>query len=217
MIEVVPSIFTSNITNFNQIFNVYKSFAKRIQIDISDSKFTPSPTVELSEINLPPDWQGAIDFHLLVSNPSVFLPLVIKLHPSLCILHAECKENLLPIFEQLSNAGIKTGVAILKSTYPGNVKPYLESADHALIFASSPDQQNEEINMLQLEKASIIKEIDSNIEIGWEGGVTLENIRTIAHNDINVINVGGALKESQNPAETYQLLVSETEKQGVNF
>lgn len=217
MIEIVPTILTENPTSFNQYFSIYQKFAKRIQLDITDGKFAPYPTVGLEEITLPTDWDGTLDLHMMVSNPSAFLPAIINLRPSLCIFHAECNENLLPIFEQLSNAKIRTGVALLKSTYPGNIKPYIEAADHVLIFAGALGKQGGEADLLQLEKISIIKEIDSKAEIGWDGGANLDNIRAIAHSDIDVINVGGAISSAPNAAEAYQALEAESEKQGVNI
>lgn len=217
MIEIVPTILTDNISNFNQFFGIYQTFSNRIQIDITDGKFARFPTIDLESLVLSPDWNGNLDLHMMVAAPSTYLPTILKIHPSLCIFHAECNENLLPIFEQLSAAGIKTGVALLKSTYPGNIKPYIEAVDHVLIFAGSLGQQGGEADMLQLEKTSIIKNIDAQVEIGWDGGANLQNIRSIAHSDINVVNVGSALSRSPNPAEMYKALSAETDKQGVNI
>lgn len=217
MAEIVPTIITNNIATFNQSFNLYKTFAKRIQVDITDGQFFPAPTINLDNIILPPDWSGSLDLHMMVANPSAYLPFIAKLHPSLCIFHAECNENLLPIFEQLSNLNIKTGVAILRSTYPGNIKPYIESADHVLVFAGILGRQGREADMLQIEKVPIVKEIDANVEIGWGGGANIQNVRAIAHNEVNVINVGTALSQSPNPAETFSALTAEIEKQGVSL
>lgn len=217
MIKIVPTILTSNIASFNQYFSIYKTFADRIQIDITDGRFAPSPTIDLKDIIIPKDWKGDLDLHMMVLKPSLYLPAILELHPSLCIFHAECTENLLPIFEQLSNAGIRTGVALVKSTYPGKIKPYIEAVDHVLVFAGSLGRQGGEADLLQLEKANIIKSIDGNVEIGWDGGVNLDNIRTLAHSNISVINVGGTLSHSRNPLETYKNLEAEAEKQGVNI
>ena len=217
MIKIVPTILTSNIASFNQYFSIYKTFADRIQIDITDGRFAPSPTIDLKDIIIPKDWKGDLDLHMMVLKPSLYLPAILELHPSLCIFHAECDENLLPIFEQLSQAGIKTGVAILRSTFPGNIKPYIEASDHVLIFGGSLGQQGGEANLVQLEKASIIKEIDPNVEIGWDGGANLENVRAIAHANIDVINVGSTISRAENTADAYNELLAETEKTGVNI
>lgn len=217
MIKIVPTILTDTPENFNQITESYTKFADRIQLDISDGQFSQFPTVKLEEISFPTDWKGEWDIHMMVKSPSLYLQTILNLKPSLCIFHAECDENLLPIFEQLSQAGIKTGVAILRSTFPGNIKPYIEASDHVLIFGGSLGQQGGKANLVQLEKASIIKEIDPNVEIGWDGGANLENVRAIAHANIDVINVGSAISRAENTADAYNELLAETEKTGVNI
>lgn len=217
MIEIAPTILAGNAKDFNQFFAAYKPFAKRLQIDFCDGIFTPTRTVPLSEMIIPPDYTGSIDLHMMVRRPSEYLQAVIAMKPNLVIFHAECEENLLPIFEQLSSNNIKTGVALLVPTYPGSIKPYIEAVDHVLIFAGKLGQQGGEADLLQLEKVNIIKEIDNKVEIGWDGGINMDNIRGIAHAGIDVLNVGSAISQSQNPPEAYKALEAEADKQGVNL
>lgn len=213
---IVPTILTNSIQTFIQFFNVYKSFANRIQLDVCDGEFVSITTVQIDEISSSVTWDGKWDLHMMVSRPSRFIPAILKMKPSLVIFHAEAKENLLPVFEQLSANGIKTGVAFKKETFPGSWRQYIDAADHALIFAGDIGHQGGEADLLQLEKAQIIRSIDENIEIGWDGGANLENIRTIAHSGITVINVGKAISSADNAAEAYHSLEVESEKQGVN-
>ena len=98
-------------------------------------------------------------------DPIPASPLILKIKPNLCIFHAETAENLLPIFKQLKDAGIKTGVAILKQTYPGKIAPYIEAVDHVLIFAGALGRQGGEADLLQVEKVPIIRGIKSAIEL----------------------------------------------------
>ena len=121
----------------------------------------------------------------------------------------------LPIFEQLKKAGIKTGVAILPTTYPGLVKKYLEVADHALIFAGNLGQQGSKADILQAEKVKIIRSIKPDIEIGWDGGANLTNVRALANYEVNVINVGSALSQPEDKKAAYEALVAEAKKRGV--
>ena len=213
MAEIVPTILASNADQYNRFVAVYKNFAKRVQIDICDGQFAPSRTVQLNQITIPEGWQ--VDLHMMVTKPSEHLAAILQLKPSLCIFHAECSENLLPIFDKLQAAGIKTGVALLKSTYPGNVKPYIDVVDHVLIFAGKLGQQGGEADMLQTEKSPIIRELREDVEIGWDGGANMRNIRALAHNGISVINVGSALSHAQDAAATYHEMVADLDKTGV--
>ena len=151
----------------------------------------------------------------MMARPSESLDTIFKLSPSLCILHAEASEDLLPIFEQLKAHDIKCGVALLPSTYPGNVKQYIEAADHVLIFAGQLGVQGSPADLLQTEKVTLVRNIKPELEIGWDGGANLSNIRALAHADLDVINVGSALSQADNPADMFNQLVSEIDKSGV--
>ena len=143
------------------------------------------------------------------------LDTILKLSPSLCILHAEASEDLLPTFEALKQAGIKVGVALLPSTYPGNVKQYIEAADHVLIFAGHLGMQGGQADLMQMEKIALVRNMKSEVEIGWDGGANINNVRALAHADLDVINVGAAISNAPNPAEAFHELVAEIDKNGV--
>lgn len=216
MAEIVPTILTTDQSAYRQLLEVYNKFSKRIQVDICDGVFTPTLTIDVSNV-----WWGQgyakIDLHMMVMNPSSLLPIILKLKPNLCIFHAETNENLLPIFQQLKANGIKTGVAILKQTFPRKIAAYLQAADHALIFAGKLGSMGGEPDLLQIEKVPLIKSISPNIEIGWDGGANLENVRELAHSGIDVINVGSAIATAPDPAKAYAELAAESEKQGVRI
>ena len=216
MAEVIPTILTSDINTYRQLFESYNTFAKRVQIDICDGNFTPTLTIHESNIWWSQGW-ALSDIHMMVMNPSKHLPTIIKLKPNLCIFHAETNENLLPIFEQLKANGIKAGVALLPQTYPGKVKEYIQAVDHCLIFAGKLGGQGGKADLLQIEKVPLIKSINPNLEIGWDGGANIENIREIAHSDIDVINVGSAIANAPDQAKAYNELSAETERGGVRI
>ena len=61
----------------------------------------------------------------------------------------------------------------------------------------------------------MLKAVKSSLEIGWDGGANLSNVRAIAHAGVEVINVGSAITNADDPAEMYQALITESEKKGV--
>lgn len=212
-VSIVPTILSDNKQEYRTQIERINSFTRRVQIDITDGVFAPSETLDITNIWWPKNWQA--DLHLMAAQPSAYLDTILKLSPALCILHAEANENLLPIFDQLKAAGIKTGVALLPSTYPGNAKPYIEAADHVLIFAGQLGAQGGQADMMQTEKIPLIRNMKPELEIGWDGGANVSNIRALAHADLDIINVGSALSTSPNPAATFQELVAEIDKNGV--
>lgn len=213
MAEIVPTILTNDTEQYKKLITAFQPFARRVQIDVSDGTFAPSTTLPLNQLYWPKEWQT--DFHMMVVRPSEHLPLILQLKPSLVIFHAEAGEDLLPLFQQLKAAGIRAGVALMRSTFPGSVKQYIESADHVLVFAGEIGKQGGQADMLQAEKIPLIKAINPNAEIGWDGGANLRNVRAIHRAGADVINVGSALTNASDPSAMYEALVADLDKRGV--
>lgn len=212
-VAIVPAILTNDPQNYRAQAERINTFTRRVQIDASDGNFVPATTLDVTNVWWPKDWTA--DLHYMAATPSQNLDTIVKLKPSLCILHAEASENLLPIFEALKQAGIKTGVALLPQTYPGNVKAYIDVVDHVLIMAGQIGTQGSPADLMQMEKIPLIRAMRPEVEIGWDGGANMSNLRALAHTELNVIYVGSAIAASPDPAAAYQALVAETDKNGV--
>jgi len=212
-VSIVPTILTDNKQDYRTQIERINVFTRRVQIDVSDGTLAPVPTLDITNIWWPKNWEA--DLHIMSKNPSTLLDTILKLNPSLCIFHAEAEEDLLPSFQTLKNAGIKVGVAILPSTFPGNIKPYIDAADHALIFAGQLGVQGSPADLMQMEKIPLVRNMKPEIEISWDGGANITNVRALAHADLDVINVGSAISNAPDPAEAFQSLVAEIDKNGV--
>lgn len=210
---IAPTILTQDPNEYNEIVKKYFNFAKRVHIDISDGTLTDQKTIAETAVWWPKGW--TVDIHMITATPSVHLDNLIKLKPNLVIFHAEANEDLLPIFAKLHEAGIKVGVAIIKSVYPGNIKNILNEADYALIFSGTLGQYGGKAEPLLMEKAALIREIKPSIEIGWDGGANEENTHLITHAGVDVINVGSAIAKAPDSAAAFNKLNKLTEKEEV--
>lgn len=212
-VSIVPSILTDNKQDYRAQVEKINAFTRRVQIDVTDGVFAPTQTLDITNIWWPKNW--AADLHLMATKPSEHLDTILKLNPSLCILHAEASEDLLPSFQTLKEAGIKVGVALLPSTFPGNVQHYIEAADHVLIFAGQLGVQGSPADLMQMEKIALVRNMKPEVEIGWDGGANMTNVRALAHAELDVINVGSAISKAADPAAAFNELVAEIDKNGV--
>ena len=213
MAVVVPTITTDQQAVFDANLTEFSKFCKRIHVDVSDGTLAPTKMLPISSIH---GLEGiTLDIHLMSARPSEHLADVIKLKPSLCIVHAEVDDDLPNFFTQLKNAGIRVGVALLRTTFPKRVQERIAMADHVLIFAGELGTQGGMIDLLQTEKVPLVRALKPDLEIGWDGGVNLSNIRAVAHAGVDVIDVGSAITKAADKAAMYQSLVAESEKKGV--
>lgn len=212
-VSIVPAILTDNKQDFRTQVEQINAFTRRVQIDVTDGIFAPTQTLDITNVWWPRNWQA--DLHLMAARPSEHLDTILKLGPSLCILHAEASEDLTPTINALKEAEIRVGIALLPSTFPGNIQPYIDAADHVLIFAGQLGVQGNPADLMQMEKIPLVRNMKPEVEIGWGGGANMTNVRALAHADLDVINVGSAISQAENPAAAFQALVAEIDKNGV--
>jgi ribulose-phosphate 3-epimerase len=91
----------------------------------------------------------------------------------------------------------------------------IKAADHILIFSGDLGHYGGTASLMQLEKIRLVKAINPNAEIGWDGGANIDNAFTLAQGGVDVLNVGGAIGNAEDPASVYATLVREINKQGV--
>lgn len=210
---IVPTLMAETVDQLRDSTQMLQPFARRVHIDISDGEFSPTFLLNEGQLFWPEGWE--VDIHAMVARPSEHIAQLIQLKPSLVIFHAETQEDIVPHLKALKEAGIKAGVALLKTTVPATVQPVIEVADHVMIFSGDLGKFGGTASMMQLEKIRLIKKIKQDVEIGWDGGVKVENAYTLSQGGVDVLNVGGEIAKSAAPAETYNELVKEINKHGV--
>lgn len=210
---VVPAITVETVDQFREATEKLQPFVRRVHIDISDGEFAPTFLLSENELVWPKEWE--VDVHAMVARPSEHIQRLIQLKPSLVIFHAEAQEDVVPHLNALKQAGIRSGVALLKTTVPESVRPAIEASDHVMIFSGELGKHGGNASMMQLEKIRLVKKIKPDVEIGWDGGAKIDNAYTLTKGGVDVLNVGGEIANSANPTETYNELVKEINKHGV--
>jgi len=213
MAIVAPTILTETLDEYKASIDRLTPFAQRVHIDISDGEFAPNFLLGEGQLYWPKEWQ--VDIHAMVSRPSEHLAQLINLKPNLIIFHVEIQEDRAALINQIKAAGIKAGIALLKTTVPSTVADIIKLADHVMIFSGELGKNGGTASLMQLEKVRLVKAINPAVEIGWDGGVNIENAYTLAQGNVNVLNAGSAISGSETPADAYAALTKEINKHGV--
>lgn len=210
---IVPCVTVGTPEEYKASLERIHLFAQRIHVDISDNTFAPITLLGEDKIWWPQGW--TVDVHAMVAQPSAHLQQLLALQPHMITFHAEVKEELLPILQQIKQVGIKAGVALMRSTVPSDVADLIEASDHVMIFSGDLGKYGGTASMMQLEKVRLVRNINASIEIGWDGGVTAENAFSLAQGGVDVLNTGGAIQKATDPKAAYETLVNEVSRQGV--
>lgn len=210
---IAPAITVETEDEYKERMQTLQPFTERLHIDVSDGGFAPTFLVPEDKVWWPSEWQA--DIHAMVARPSEHVQMLVSRKPNLIIFHAEVEEDLTAVVQYIKQQGIKAGIALQRPTVPLTVRHLIEMVDHVMIFSGDLGHHGGTASLMQLEKIRLIKDIKGDVEIGWDGGVTIENAFTLAQGGVDVLNVGGTLAKSADAAGTYAKLVSESNKHGV--
>lgn len=213
MSVIAPAVLAETPDDYKAQIERLHPFAERVHIDISDGEFAPTFTVGAAQVWWPQEW--TVDIHAMVARPSEHLETLLSLKPNMIIFHAEVSEDLVLVLQHVKKFNIKAGVALLRSTVPNTVAPAIQEADHVMIFTGDLGKYGGTASLMQLEKIRLIRAIHEGVEIGWDGGVTVENAYSLAQGGVDVLNVGGTLAKVDDPQAVYTNLVNEINKHGI--
>lgn len=210
MAIICPTVLAKNPHNYRTQIERVSNLSNRVQIDLSDGVFSPEKTVGVSQIWWP---EGIFaDVHLMYKMPIYEIDKLIRLKPSLVIVHAEAHGNFIEFSEKLHSENIRVGVAVLPETPISTLKPAAINIDHVLIFAGHLGYFGGEADLAQTKKVTDIKQLNANIEIGWDGGINDKNVALIVKAGVDVLNVGSYIQHAANPVRAYARLAALVEE-----
>ncbi len=102
----------------------------------------------------------------------------------------------------------------MRATVPMDAAELISASDHVMIFSGDLGKYGGTASMMQLEKVRLVKNINASVEIGWDGGINVENAFSLAQGGVDVFNVGRAIQKALDPKAAYDALVAEISKQG---
>lgn len=209
MAVICPTVTAFDAHDYRQQVERVADFAERIHLDLMDGVFTKTKSPKLDQVWWPHGIRA--DLHLMYQRPDLYLEQIIHLEPQLVIIHAEAEGNFGSFADRLHQADIRVGVALLESTEAELIRPALNNIDHVLIFSGSLGRFGGEAHLKLLGKILKLKQWKPSIEIGWDGGVNDKNARQLMKGQVDVLNVGGFIQRSSDPAAAYAKLVAEIE------
>jgi len=210
---ICPTVTAYSAEEYHAQMEKIAGFAERIQIDLTDGKFTSEKTVNPQDAWWPVGIKA--DFHLMFQNPASAADTILEHKPNMIIIHSEAEGNFLGLADRCRRLGVKIGVALLPRTSPGTIVSALPHIDHVLIFSGNLGHQGgSHANLDLLRKVRELKDHKPGLEVGWDGGINTHNISQLASGGVDVFNVGGFLQQSTDPEKDYRALARIAEETG---
>lgn len=204
--EIVPAILVQDQKTFVERLRLVEGLATAVQIDCMDGHFVKNRTWYDAE---PLDTTLGIELHLMVSDPLSTIWLWRRI-PQLirAIWHVEIPIDHAALIAECRKLGIECGLAISPETSVDKVAPYLNDIDAVLVLGVNPGWSGQALIPATLEKIAAIKRINPEVDVGFDGGATIENIKSIIEAGADRINLASALYQTPDPRETLRAILS---------
>lgn len=179
-------------------------FAHRVHIDLMDGDFAPTKSPSLGQIWLPHEL--VCDLHIMYRHPMEYLEQIIKIKPNMVIVQAEAEVHHMHFAAELHKHDIETGLAILQDTPVSNIEQIMHSFDQILVFSGNLGYHGGHADLGLLDKVRDIRLHHPEVEIAWDGGIEADNAKQLIDAGVDVLNVGGFIQKSDDPAGAFKSL-----------
>jgi len=208
MRKIAPSILSADFSKLGEeILAVEAAGADWIHIDVMDGHFVPNITIgpgpvkSLRKITTLP-----FDVHLMIENPERYIDSFADAGSDVITVHVETARHLHRAISQIKETGVKAGVSLNPATPLVQVEPILSDVDVLLVMTVNPGfggQKFIEQSLQKIRKArEMVNSIAPNVAIEVDGGVTLDNIKSIIEAGADILVAGASVFGSANYRET---------------
>ncbi len=208
MKKIAPSILSADFSRLGEeILLVEEAGADLIHIDVMDGHFVPNITIgpaivsSLRKVtNLP------FDVHLMIENPERFIEAFAEAGSDIITVHVEAANHLHRTVALIKERGLKAGVSLNPATPISRIEQIIGDLDMLLVMTVNPGFGGQKFIENMLPKIKKTREMISSIAPGVllevDGGVTLDNINSIADAGTDIFVAGSSIFGSANYRKT---------------
>ncbi len=211
MMKIAASILNCNFLKLEEeIRKVQENGVDAIHLDVMDGHFVSNLSfgTPILQAIKPIVWVPIIS-HLMVLEPEKMISNFISESDGI-VFHIEATQKVSKCLQLIEEASKLKGIAINPNTKIDAISPYLDKLDEVLIMSVHPGFGGQSFISESLNKISNLKEmIKANhykTLIGVDGGVGLNNAKSILEAGADILVVGSGIFKSKNYSETIRKL-----------
>lgn len=212
MAIIAPSLLSADFLKLQSECNMLnESEADWYHLDIMDGRFVPNISFGPMLVEFFRKATGkTCDVHLMIEEPGKYAEAFKKAGADILSVHLEACPHLHRNIQQIRSLGMQAGVAINPHTPVGSLADVLADIDLVCMMSVNPGFGGQSFIPHTLDKIrqlrKMIDERSLPVKIEIDGGVTLENAKTILDAGADVLVAGNTVFKSADPKATIAAL-----------
>lgn len=209
---IAPSLLSADFLKLQSECNMLnESEADWYHLDVMDGRFVPNISFGPMLVEFFRKATGkTCDVHLMIEEPGKYAEAFKKAGADILSVHLEACPHLHRNIQQIRSLGMQAGVAINPHTPVGNLADVLADIDLVCMMSVNPGFGGQSFIPHTLDKIrqlrKMIDERSLPVKIEIDGGVTLENAKTILDAGADVLVAGNTVFKSADPKATIAAL-----------
>lgn len=197
--DLSPSILSADFGTLRDDLRVLEEAGtKYLHFDMMDGDFVPNISFGMPVIqSVRKDNHCFFDVHMMVSEPGRYIDAVADAGADGITVHQEACRHLDRTIQQIKEHGLKAGAALNPATPISTLDCVLPMLDLVLIMSVNPGFGGQKLIPYTIEKIRALrKQTDAlglELNIGIDGGVTLDNVQEIKDAGANFFIAGSAV------------------------
>ena len=194
-----PSILAADFARLGeQIKEADEAGAEYIHIDVTDGVFVPSISFGMPVIrSIRSVTDRVFDVHLMIVDPDRYLKDFKACGADSITFHLEATDDADETIDLIRNLGCRVGMSIKPKTPVEVVRKYLSKLDMLLVMTVEPGFGGQKYIPESTERVRWVREMADemglDLDIQVDGGITVDNAKTVMDAGANVIVAGSAV------------------------
>lgn len=202
---IAPSLLAADFTKLDKEIELFnESEAQWLHVDVMDGVFVPNISFGMMMLEAVNKLSNKfMDVHLMIVQPEKYIESFREAGADLITVHYEACPHLHRTIQQIKATGALAGVALNPHTPVSVLEEIIKDVDLVLIMSVNPGFGGQKFIENALSKVQKVKQMivqsGSSAKIEVDGGVSLQNAKSILDAGADVLVAGNSVYRASNP------------------